>query len=63
LKKAQVDDLPATAWANERRGPRSLSTEKVKTARLKGFWKFLDRLGSETVTVNPMKNGSSHRSP
>jgi hypothetical protein len=40
-----------------------MSPEKIKVAILKGCWKFLDRLGCEAVTVNPMKNGSSHRSP
>jgi hypothetical protein len=58
-----VDDLPAAARAHEGRRPRSISPKKIKAAILKGFWKFLDRLGCEAVTVNPMENGSSHLSP
>ena len=58
-----MDHLPAPARADESRGPRSISTEKIKAAALEGLWKFLGRLGYEAVTVNPMKDGSAHRSP
>ena len=63
MQKADVDHLLAPARADESRRPRSISTEKIKAATLEALWKLLDRLGSEAVTVNPTKDGSSHRSP